>query len=408
MARSFLLLGVLTLFGSGTYAAERPENILLVLGDDVDVDWLPWSAPINTHTPTLKRLAGIGTRFDNVWGSNRCAPSLASILTGRRPHEHGQTTNDASFVDLSTSFGHRLSARGYRSMVAGKWWWDDPIHHGFQDRFDWQQPWSQLARPEQGPVFAFLADVAASGQPFFLWWAPKLPHEPHDAGSGFLSLFPPESIPIPDFVPQQGRANWRHRQRQYLASQARFDFELRRLGREIRRLGLDENLRVIFCVDNGWTVELPSKGSWFERGIRCPVVVAGKAWPKGGVDERLLLLEDLHTLITQETLPERSTLARIVYAGSTLGDLASDAMAVVSRDSPGRKLAWFPNDVLAADSARWRVSHGPYSPFPERMAGRLDLHDLLDDPLEQSPIPGSPDDPLYSLIAELWQQATGG
>ena len=68
--------------------AVKPQNVLMIVIDDVGVDSLG-VYPVNPRakssiaTPTLDSLARAGIVFENAWSNPTCSPTRATILTGR-------------------------------------------------------------------------------------------------------------------------------------------------------------------------------------------------------------------------------------------------------------------------------------------------------------------------------------
>ena len=72
--------------------AETPKqpNIVLLISDDDDYEHFGFMGSKIAHTPTLDKLAAAGTLFTTAYcPAAVCRPSLASILAGRLPHQHG-------------------------------------------------------------------------------------------------------------------------------------------------------------------------------------------------------------------------------------------------------------------------------------------------------------------------------
>src|SRR5262245_62118026 len=74
---------------------KPPPNVVLIIADDMA--WTDYGFMGHPHirTPRLDRLAGQSAAFRRGYvTTSLCSPSLASILTGRYPHQHTITGND--------------------------------------------------------------------------------------------------------------------------------------------------------------------------------------------------------------------------------------------------------------------------------------------------------------------------
>ncbi|WP_329334795.1 sulfatase [Streptomyces sp. NBC_00663] len=96
--------------------SDRP-NILLVLTDDQPKD-TDWALP-----QTLDWLGGHGTTFGRAHANTPlCAPSRASIMSGRYAHNHGLLdTRHPGHLDQRTTVQCRLHEAGYRTGLFGKY-----------------------------------------------------------------------------------------------------------------------------------------------------------------------------------------------------------------------------------------------------------------------------------------------
>jgi uncharacterized sulfatase len=109
----------------------------------------------------------------------------------------------------------------------------------------------------------------ADGAPFFVWYAPMMPHSPHNPPERFLA-------------PQRATATSIHEAR-YLAMCAWFDETCGQLLGHIDSKGLRENTIVVYVTDNGWIQDskgpgyrLDSKQSQYDGGLRTPIMIR---WP---------------------------------------------------------------------------------------------------------------------------------
>lgn len=126
MQRALVILLSLTAFAR---SADRP-NFLFVFTDDQRFDAMgvvqrelgerarfPW-----IKTPHMDRLAAEGFRFRNAFVVNSlCAPSRATLLTGRYGHANGVVNNHTDFPLDSVTHATELRKVGYATAYIGKW-----------------------------------------------------------------------------------------------------------------------------------------------------------------------------------------------------------------------------------------------------------------------------------------------
>ena len=73
----------------------RPPNVVLILSDDQHWGDYGFMGHEHLRTPALDRLARESLVFTRGYvPSSLCCPSLASLITGRYPHEHKIVGND--------------------------------------------------------------------------------------------------------------------------------------------------------------------------------------------------------------------------------------------------------------------------------------------------------------------------
>ena len=111
-------------------AVDKP-NIVLILADDLgygDVACFDKDSPFNT--PNLDRMAGQGARLTSFYvPTPYCAPSRATILTGRYPFRHTMVRNPAPDAGQSNfglpqsevTIAELLKEAGYATAAYGKW-----------------------------------------------------------------------------------------------------------------------------------------------------------------------------------------------------------------------------------------------------------------------------------------------
>jgi arylsulfatase A-like enzyme len=74
------------------------------------------------ETPNLDRIASDGIIFKNSFvGNSICAPSRATMLTGKHTHKNGQIDNSVTFDGSQVTFPKVLQSAGYQTALVGKW-----------------------------------------------------------------------------------------------------------------------------------------------------------------------------------------------------------------------------------------------------------------------------------------------
>lgn len=266
---------------------ERP-NLVLVIGDDHGYrDFGFMGSPV-AQTPNLDRLAAEGIAFRVGYSAaSVCRPSLRALLTGLHPAQLAEREHSRV-----PTLPQALAGAGYATFRAGKSFAGDPTAAGFTE-FMRGDP----VRRDLAPVLAFID--RNRDRPFFLWFAPKLPHRPFDA--------PPE------FNEAYRGANLSANERGYFANVSRFDAGVGRLLEHLDKRDLRRRTLIVYLSDNGFepveSVTAPDradplgrrvalnrfsfggprgKASLYEAGFRTPVVAS---WP--GVIPQGRLRDDL-------------------------------------------------------------------------------------------------------------------
>lgn len=372
------------------------ESVLVVVIDDADPEHLRLVGSSEVLAPTLEKVRDQALYFPAVWSSSRCAPSLDQLLTGKRPHQSGRTynsTNTLPDVDPNLSVVRLFADRGYRTFLAGKFWHGCIHDWGFEAGFDWNQPWDQLGRVTQQPVFDWLSALDPQ-EDFFLYWAPKMPHLPHDPPVSFIEAQAPSSeYLLPEYVDPCVEPTWRREERIFRSMLTWFDDELRKLGKHLRMLGREDSTTVLIVNDNGWTQGIVGKGFCGRKAIEGPVWLSGSGVTPG-VFGGMLYLEDFHGVLAslaagQLEIPgPRGELVRACYPGNHDLDAASAVFAITARDER-YKLDWFTRDVLEPDNQSLRITYR-LALFPTRLSGEVRMYDLVSDPFELTDVAGTP------------------
>lgn len=99
---------------------QNRRNIVLIMADQLRPDFIgPYGADF-IRTPNLDALAANGITFDNaIAASTVCAPSRASVLTGKFVSGHDAWTNRIPCKEGTVFLPERLNAAGYMTAAVG-------------------------------------------------------------------------------------------------------------------------------------------------------------------------------------------------------------------------------------------------------------------------------------------------
>jgi uncharacterized sulfatase len=282
------------------------------------------SIPLNVvKTPAIDRLADEGLAFIHGYGAPVCRPALASIITGTYLQQHWVTGNDLvnfrgpgntrindSTVEARMQVLNPLARTlfnelGYTSFQTGKWWEGHHNNGGFTHGdtvnsiaagtapLQWSGTAPSYARARHGDwglmtgrvdylndiqapshpipyantvqtVTDFINTQVAADQPFFLWYAPFLPHDPFDPPAGLVAEYTALGLNSTDA--------------KYFANIERFDGGVGAILDHLDTKSIADNTIIILICDNGRSLNLTTVGKLtpYDSGVRSPILVR---WP---------------------------------------------------------------------------------------------------------------------------------
>ena len=116
----FLSFGVISCGKKPGKNSSRP-NILFIMSDDHAYQAISAYDDRLIQTPNLDRLAKQGALFSNSCVTNSiCAPSRATILTGKHNHINGKIDNRSPFDTTQITFPQLFQNAGYQTAMYGK------------------------------------------------------------------------------------------------------------------------------------------------------------------------------------------------------------------------------------------------------------------------------------------------
>jgi len=290
-------------------------NMVIIFADDLgygDVEGFG-SENLPYKTPNIARLAEEGMKFTDFYvPTPYCAPSRATLLTGRYPFRHGMMLNPTP--DQALNFGlnpeevtlpEMLKPEGYASSCIGKWHLGHtteflPRKQGFDEYFgilysndmrpvqiveneevvEYPVIQSNLTKKYTNRSLDFIERNCKKNQPFFLYLAHAMPHKPLAASEEFYTPETPNDL-YHDVIRE-------------------LDWSVGQIIKKLKELNIDDKTLVLFLSDNGpWfggnTGGLRGmKARTWEGGLRVPFIARypGKI-PIGKSNDALLSSIDI-------------------------------------------------------------------------------------------------------------------
>ena len=421
--------------------AESPPNIVLIISDDQG--WRDYSCMGHPaiRTPHIDRLASESLVYTRGYvPDSLCRPSLASMLTGQFPHRHGITGNDPvltpelaklprgkaqqtpEYAQLRTRYSENIDEfpklpgvlhdhLGYVSLQTGKWWERRYSAGGFSHGMSHGVTGSGGRHGDEGlaigrdglkPVEDFIDEATRNRKPFLVWYAPMLPHTPHNPPQRILDKYLPQTPHVP-IAKYWAMCEW-------------FDETVGDLLTVLEKRDLSKNTIVIYITDNGWIqTAKPGEATGFERGkrsqydggVRTPIMIR---WP-GHVEPRR---DETHLASSLDLFPTITAAVGIddpTLRASLPGVNLLDEQQVAARKHVfGEILEHDVYDIARpAASLRYRwVNDGQWKlilPHAERVPdGPVELYHITEDPDELKNLAASEPDRVAELrqVLDAW------
>jgi arylsulfatase A-like enzyme len=297
------ILIILMALGTAAYAAAEKPNIILIISDDHGFPDYGFMGNKVVQTPRLDRMASESLVYTRGYTMPVCSPTLASLITGKLPHQHGITGNDVAPAEgekkdknasrkpladqlLSNSLilPKALTDAGYATFQTGKLWNVTYSEVGFTDGMTKTagrhgDAGLSIGREGMQPIFDFIEKAQKEQKPFFVWYAPMMPHEPHRPPSELLAHYKGKGL-SPAVEKYYAMVEW-------------FDQTCGELDDYLAKNNLAENTVILYLADNGWNAEGKGIGTRakltpYELGIRTPIFVRWPAKVKPQRDEQTL------------------------------------------------------------------------------------------------------------------------
>jgi arylsulfatase A-like enzyme len=265
----------LPIIGARVLGAEKPKpNVIVILTDDQgygDLSCLgnPW-----IKTPNLDKLHSESVRFTNFHSGTTCAPTRASLMTGKYSNRVGvwHTVMGRSILNWDeVTVAQVFEANDYSTSMFGKWHLGDnypnrPQDKGFQETlihkgggvgqspdywgntyFDDTYFHNGVPEKQKGyctdvwfkSAIDYMGKQVADDKPFFCYLALNAPHAPmHIAESYALPYRSDSAVVSPE----------------YYGMIANIDENVGILEKKLAEWGIKDNTIVVFMTDNGTSI----------------------------------------------------------------------------------------------------------------------------------------------------------
>ncbi len=310
--RFFFLLSFILLTSDywkfSSITQDSKPNIILINIDDMGWKDVGYQGSKYYKTPNIDSLATLGIKFTNGYAaSSNCAPSRASLMTGKWTPRHGvytvgssergnakhrkliPTENTKTLSENHKVFPEILKSNGYKTCHAGKWHLSSsPLNFGFDKNIggghngrpkSYYPPYKNVKIKEEADMHLtdaimnrVLNFVDSVKSPFFLYYAPYAVHTPITPVKNLLNKYKQKT-------PSNGQNN-----PSYASMIENLDRNIGLLINKLKNKDLLKNTLIIFTSDNGGlygiTKQPPlraGKGSYYEGGIRVPFLFVYKS-----------------------------------------------------------------------------------------------------------------------------------
>jgi len=332
---SFLLLTLL-ISCTAKEAIEdvQKPNLILIMTDDQGIGDFAFNANPYIQTPHLDKLASQSLNLTNFYVSPVCAPTRASLMTGRYSERTGiyDTYNGgATMSSEEITIAEILQENKYKTGIFGKWHLGDnypyrPIDQGFDmalvhraggmgqpgdvyNFFSGDRSYFDPVLFENGDTVqydGYCSDIFTDElisfirvhrkeeprQPFFAYLSYNAPHTPLQLPEKYYELYKDLEFNASDFESNdEATAKMRERDkeaaRRVYGMVTNIDDNIGKLIRSLKEEGIYENTILVFLTDNGpqqlrYKLGLRAKkSSVYSGGIHVPCLIHYPAQMEG-------------------------------------------------------------------------------------------------------------------------------
>jgi arylsulfatase A-like enzyme len=434
--RNLLVLGSAILAAGPSYAAEKP-NIVVMMTDDQRYDFLSCAGHPFLKTPNMDRIGKDGVRFTNMFVTNAlCAPSRATLMTGQYSHANGVRDNLGSRLNADVPWlPDELRRAGYEVAFVGKSHvpghfrdktWD--YYFGFQGQGNYLKPVIAESGPDgkigaDKPYEGWIDDVTTAKaiewlkrdrkKPFALFLFFKAPHRAWQPPARHKELYADATVKKPALWDDPGTGkpraflqaanmigqypdtkNYDEMIRDYCRCLTGVDDNVGKVLKALEDMKAYDSTSVMYTSDNGFFL-----GEWqrfdkrfmHEPSIRVPLMLKlpknQYVWAAGKKPEQMVLNIDIAPTLLEiagSKPPERMHGRSVV---PLVAETPDDPLPANWRDAWLYSYHEFPdvshnvNKHRGVRTEKWKFIH--YYDPPFKFREEFELYDLEKDPEER-------------------------
>ncbi|MEZ6140098.1 MAG: arylsulfatase [Zavarzinella sp.] len=304
--------------GLTTFGEEKRPNVLLIITDDQGYGDFSFTGNQVLKTPVIDQLAKESVVFDRFHVSPLCAPTRASLLTGRyslRTGTWGVSKGEETMRAEEITIAEVLQKAGYATAMFGKWHNGEnfpytPNGQGFthslgfnlghwNNYFDTRLKQNSTWVKSPGFISDYLTDQAIGFidkqvKPWFCYVSYNTPHSPFQCPAAYFDHY--KKLGLDDTLAC------------IYGMCANTDDNVGKLLQHLDKKELRDNTVIIFLTDNGPNGKRfngnmrGQKGQYYRGGTRVPCLISyGKKW-QPHKSEKLAAHIDLYPTIAELTL----------------------------------------------------------------------------------------------------------
>jgi arylsulfatase A-like enzyme len=256
-----IFFSIIFCFSISVLAQDTP-NVILIMADDQGYGDITSHGNLKINTPNLDGIAARGARLDNFYVSSVCAPTRASLLTGKY-HIRTGVVSVSKNLDVmhagETTIAEVFGQNGYKTALFGKWhngyhYPNHPNGQGFDEflgfcgghfpnYFDPLLEHNGEDLETKGFITDVLTDYALEwirknkDAPFFCYIPYNAPHTPFQVPESYFNTYVEKGYDVKTATIYGMVEN--------------LDDNIGRIVRAMGELGLEENTILVFLTDNG-------------------------------------------------------------------------------------------------------------------------------------------------------------